>query len=208
MVEDNRIAEIIETSDSLRAAARALVNEANARGGRDNITVVIFRLEDVDEADAEPVEVTEQVTLVGERAKAEGLTADAVRAAAARARPAPRERRSARLKRWRRPLLRVAIGLAVLAVLIAAAVLAGRQVYFLGVDDGGRPALYRGLPYELPLGIDLYDERSSLPIQASAVPADRRGLLTDHDWRSQDDAASLLRDLYDDATAPATGAEE
>ena len=41
-----------------------------------------------------------------------------------------------------------------------------RQVYFVGQDDRGLVTLYRGVPYELPLGIDLYD-----PVYVSAVPA-------------------------------------
>ena len=32
-----------------------------------------------------------------------------------------------------------------------------RQVWFLGTDGAGRVALYRGLPYDLPFGIQLYD---------------------------------------------------
>ena len=38
-----------------------------------------------------------------------------------------------------------------------------RQVWFLGTDGGGRVALYRGLPYELPFGIDLYQQRYCEP---------------------------------------------
>ena len=34
-----------------------------------------------------------------------------------------------------------------------------RQVYFVGQDDRGLVTLYRGVPYELPFGIDLYDRR-------------------------------------------------
>jgi serine/threonine protein phosphatase PrpC len=46
MVPDDQVAEILRESDSLEAAGRKLVAEANASGGRDNITVVLFRLED------------------------------------------------------------------------------------------------------------------------------------------------------------------
>ncbi len=45
-----------------------------------------------------------------------------------------------------------------------------RQVYFLGMDEGGRVTLYRGLPYDLPLGVELYSEVYSIPIQAASVP--------------------------------------
>ncbi len=77
-----------------------------------------------------------------------------------------------------------------------------RQVYFLGIDEGGRVSLYRGLPYDLPLGISLYSEQSSLPVQAASVPADRRDSVTDHTLRSHDDAVDLLDDLQRAATEP------
>ena len=35
------------------------------------------------------------------------------------------------------------------------------QVYFVGTNDRGLVTLYRGVPYELPLGIDLYDGAST-----------------------------------------------
>ncbi len=44
MVRQDRIREIVAGSESLRTAADRLVAEANEMGGRDNITVVLFRL--------------------------------------------------------------------------------------------------------------------------------------------------------------------
>nr|MBA2505333.1 Stp1/IreP family PP2C-type Ser/Thr phosphatase [Thermoleophilaceae bacterium] len=50
MVGDPRIGEILRGGSSLESTARQLVDEANANGGRDNVTVVVFRLgEDVAE---------------------------------------------------------------------------------------------------------------------------------------------------------------
>ena len=65
-----------------------------------------------------------------------------------------------------------------------------RQVWFLGTDDGGRVALYRGLPYELPFGIKLYDERYASPIQTAARcrRTTRTDAVTGHDLRSRGDA--------------------
>src|SRR5205085_504735 len=50
MVSEEEIAEIIADSASLKEAAQRLVNAANKNGGKDNITVVLFRLE----SDGEP----------------------------------------------------------------------------------------------------------------------------------------------------------
>ena len=78
MLKDERIAEVIETASSLDEAAKRLVDEANEAGGRDNITVVVFRLEEADEVPAD-----EDATLVGPSAEEAGLSGERVRAAAA-----------------------------------------------------------------------------------------------------------------------------
>ena len=43
-----------------------------------------------------------------------------------------------------------------------------RHAWFLGTDDAGRVALYRGVPYELPFGVKLYSEQYSSPVQTEA----------------------------------------
>src|SRR5919197_1596480 len=48
MVREERIAEVLATSDDLDEAVSKLVDEANEAGGRDNITVVAFRLEEAE----------------------------------------------------------------------------------------------------------------------------------------------------------------
>jgi protein phosphatase len=60
MVSEDRVAEILTASGSLAAAADALIDAANRAGGRDNVTVVLFRLEDAG-ADG----LTDQQTMVG-----------------------------------------------------------------------------------------------------------------------------------------------
>jgi protein phosphatase len=47
MVPEARVGEIVRAEPDLAVAAEALIEAANAAGGRDNITVVLFRLEDV-----------------------------------------------------------------------------------------------------------------------------------------------------------------
>ncbi len=67
MVAESRLLEILTSQPRLRDAAESLLAAANQAGGRDNITVVLFRLEDVD-GDAAPVE---QATMVGAISAAE-----------------------------------------------------------------------------------------------------------------------------------------
>jgi protein phosphatase len=204
MVREDRIAATLADTASLDAAVSSLVREANEAGGRDNITVVAFRLE---EAERE-AETKEQPTLIGPAAEEAGLTAEAAGAAAdggagRPGKPVPAAGRPpAGSRKWPRRLAKALAVVAVLGALAGAAIYGLRQVYFLGTDSGGRAALYRGLPYELPLGIDLYTEIYAAPIQVSDIPAGRRESATDHTLRSHDDAADLLADLQQEAQNP------
>jgi serine/threonine protein phosphatase PrpC len=182
MVREDRIAATLADTESLDDAVSNLVREANEAGGRDNITVVAFRLEEAEV----PAEAKEAPTLIGPAAEEAGLTAGAVAEAAAAATP-PRS--------WPRRLAKSLAAVAVLAAIAGGAVYGLHHVYFLGTDPGGRAALYRGLPYDLPLGIELYSEVYAAPVQVSAIPAVRRDSATDHTLRSHDDAVDLLGDL-------------
>ena len=183
---------------------RALVDEANRAGGRDNITALAFRLEDAAAPPAEP----------------RGRDSDRQhrgRAGPDRDRGAPPRRRSGRPRAPRaargegqppRPAHappRCSLSLIVLAALAFGAWYGNRQVWFLGTDDGGRVALYRGLPYELPFGIQLYDERYADPIQTSSLPRRRQDAVSGHDLRSREDAVSLIEDIEQSAERHAQG---
>jgi protein phosphatase len=193
MVDEDRIALALGGASSMKEAVATLVDDANRAGGRDNITALAFRLEDSSAPQRRP----EGATLIGPSAEEAGLTATEVRrrAAAAAARDR-REKLSA--GRGRKRLRTTAKALALVAVLgaVAFGVWYGlRQVWFLGTDQGGRVALYRGLPYELPFGIKLYVERYSSPIQTEALPKRRRESVTGHNLRSREDAVSLIEDI-------------
>jgi serine/threonine protein phosphatase PrpC len=200
MLDDDHIARLLGRASSMDAAVRSLVDEANRAGGRDNITVIAIRLEDA----AAPAGAPEGATLIGPSAEEAGLTATEVRRRAA-AEAAQRRREDLAAKPRRRRLKTVAKILA--AVVVVAAIAFGawygnRQVWFLGSDDAGRVALYRGLPYELPLGIKLYDERYASPIQTEALAGKRRDAVTGHDLRSREDAASLLEEIEQNQGVP------
>jgi hypothetical protein len=96
------------------------------------------------------------------------------------------------------------LALALIAALAFAGVLGARQVWFVGTGDSEQLALFRGLPYELPFGIELYSEQLATDVPLQSLPAARRGVATNHELRSEDDARSLLEDLENAAvTAPA-----
>jgi PPM family protein phosphatase len=191
MVSDDEIRDILVNSKNLRNAVNRLVEAANRGGGRDNITAVAFRV-----AEADAKESEEGATLISRTAESAGLTRDRMRGATDRLRgqgpmPAPRRRRRA---------LKWAAILAVIAAAVLAAVLLVRSIYFLGTDDQGNVAVYRGLPYELPLGISLYSKQYSVPVQEGTLSEERQRAVTGHTLRGKDDATSLAQDIQNRPT--------
>ncbi|HWO83188.1 MAG TPA: Stp1/IreP family PP2C-type Ser/Thr phosphatase [Solirubrobacterales bacterium] len=199
MLDDERIARLLTRATSLQAAVRALVDEANRAGGRDNITVVAFRLEDTSApAAGNPRGGPEEgATLIGSSAEEAGLSATEVRrrAAAEAARKRREEQQGQPRRRGLRTALKVLAVVAVIAAVAFGAWFANRQIWFLGTDDSGRVALYRGAPYELPFGIDLYSERYASPVQTGSLPPKRQDAVTGHKLRSRSDAVSLIEDI-------------
>jgi serine/threonine protein phosphatase PrpC len=206
MISDEEVASILRSSDSLERKADALVLAANQSGGKDNITVVLFRL--AADVDAGP---DEQATIAG-TLKAEEVSAAAADAptptrapTALRDAPAdatvvrPPERRPAPPHRRRRrrvkTLVSVGVAVALLAGVVGGLYALSRQVYFLGTNDAGLVTLYRGVPYELPFGFDLYEEEYASGVPARAIPARRRERVLDHEWRGRADAVDLVRAL-------------
>ncbi len=186
MVSDDDIRRILIESRSLRSAVNRLVEAANRGGGRDNITAVAFRL-----ADAEAKEGEESATLISRTAEQAGMTGERMRAAGDRLRgrgpmPAPPRRR--RILGW------VVAGLAAVVV-FGGGFLVARSVYFLGTDNQGDVALYRGLPYQLPLGISLYSKQYSIPVQEGTLSEERQKAVTGHTLRGKGDATDLVDDI-------------
>jgi protein phosphatase len=195
MVREDRMREIVEDSGSLAAAAERLVAEANDAGGRDNITVVMFRLAGDDEAHGKAA-VSEE-TFVGAPTPLEADTGEVAAAAPPpepEPPPAPRAKRRRRRVTFKRLLVTLLV-LSVLAGLAVGAVAGLRQVYFVGQDDHGLVTLYRGAPYELPLGINLYDKIYVSSVPARSLSAQERRRVLDHELRSRSDAADIVRRL-------------
>jgi serine/threonine protein phosphatase PrpC len=249
MVHEPKLKPLLVEKRPLEQLGRDLIAAANAAGGRDNITVILFRLEDVAASPAagdEDGEVREHIgdvetgeydTFTGDAvteprqgvsrpaeartrlrdearrsrtgvyasdaAEAEYRASGTVALSAVRPRARPTEDAHAhappvqeRPRRRRRIFTpgRVLFAGALLG-LVVALWLATREVYFVGIDSrqGNVVTVYRGLPYDLPLGIRLYSvvQRSGVTLQS--VPESRRATFTDHQLRSRDDAENLVR---------------
>jgi hypothetical protein len=205
MVSDDELAAILGKAPSLEEAAASLVRAANQNGGKDNITVVLFRLGDgEDDEEAADQEPGAHETIAGQ------VTAEEVEAArkpepqttitsarprgmgARRPRPVPTPRRPRRL---RTTVLRTFVVLLVVGGIGTGLWALSRQVWFVGTDDAGQVALYRGVPYDLPFGVHLYTRQYQSGVPAQAIPASRRGHVLNNEWRSRGDAVDLVRQL-------------
>ena len=218
MVPEDAIASIVRGRSSLKGAAKELVQAANQAGGRDNITVVLFKLGEEGETTAEEqTRADAQATMVA----SEALRADDVRAATATGDvPEPaadatmvfgdedrRQVREAQAAGSRRPperapgraRLRRVLAAAVVVLVLGAVVVGfwagSRQFYFVGTDDRGLVSLYRGLPYELPLGVELWEREYTTGVPARLLPETRRERVLDHRLRGKGDALDLIKQV-------------
>ncbi|MEO6858061.1 MAG: Stp1/IreP family PP2C-type Ser/Thr phosphatase [Solirubrobacteraceae bacterium] len=219
MISENQVASVLREESDLDRAAERLIAEANEAGGRDNITVILFRLEEVEDV-ASPT--GEQPTMTGLPATDESAAAAAAAAAGAAtsgtmtsARPATTSGTAARVPlartqgpsrhdrngrgRRRRParLAKPVAALATVLILVfligGGGYLATRQLFFIGTNNQGIVTVYRGLPYDLPFGVRLYESFYVSGVPVKVVSAARRGEMLNHQIRSQSDAISLVR---------------
>lgn len=226
MLSEARITQILQEGPNLEQAADRLIDAANAAGGRDNITVVLFRVEDTDGDDglAQPTMVAPPPSASGGEEPqpapeeppaavpppAEGLPSSTTATAApapattrtitpaplartqGRPAPAPTPRRGAK---YAKPIAAVIATVIVLFLVGGGGYVATRQLYFIGTNSNGIVTIYRGLPYDLPAGIRLYETYYTSGVPAVTIPADRRKSLLNNHLRSQKDAVSLMRSV-------------
>ncbi len=218
MISEQLIAEVLAQSTSLPAAAQRLIDEANAAGGRDNITVVLFRAEEI--GDDPRASGLEQPTMIAPPGAAEngyalgesipapvarapgptrtqealrrGLITKKAPLARTQGRPDPEGRRLGRRGKVVAATLSVAI---VLFLFGGGGYLASRQLYFLGTNGQGTIVVFRGFPYTLPFGIPMYETFYVSGVPASLIPADRRATLLNHNLRTQQAAQNLINDV-------------
>lgn len=230
MVPDFAMQDILALDEPLSVRAKELIDAANENGGRDNITAVLFRVEDDGSepladggsrsADEDTIAGTEQAPSTEEIEAERARLRDApepdttavgkVVPAPERASPAsgslPAANAPQRPRRPARSRGRL-LGKTLLAAVIVLALVGGavygvaRSVWFLGTNSEGQVTLYRGLPYDLPLGVELYEQRYVSGVPALAIEPARRKRVLDHQLRSHDDAVDLMRAL-DRESAP------
>ena len=180
MVDDDTIRALIEEHrPDLQGAARALVEEANRRGGEDNITVVLFELaglEDTLELPGGAIVTASRDEGREEEGRAAPLPP--------RPTPAPRRRRSWRFFTGVTLLSALGVGLAVFAL---------SRAHFVGAEENGHVAVYQGVPWNLAPGIRLYRLVYESPLLAAHLSQEERRRLFDHDLVSRDTALREVR---------------
>ena len=209
MVPDDEILRIVHESSSLDRAARSLVKAANKRGGEDNVTVVLFRLdpdEPIEETLVAPVASADAAESEQEADLEDTLTdlppvAPATTVEPADAdEPAP-ERARRKPSRWKRRLLWAAVGLGFVAVLIGGALYGLSRAYFVGADSNGNVTVYQGVPFDLSDGVGLYRERYVSLLQSAQLAPEERSALFDHELLSYDQARARIA-VYEAEAVP------
>jgi PPM family protein phosphatase len=213
MVPEDRLAEVLLAHQRLRDAGEALIATANEAGGRDNITVLLLRLEELDGAgseyrsesrsqaseassNGEPAPASEQTIITRPPATppvATAATAAVIPRTPRLPSPGPsgRSRRRARLRR----VGALAVTLLILGVIGSGIYLALQSVYFIGTNSRGLVTMYQGVPYRLPGNLALYSSDYVSGVSASTLTPQRRHTLLNHSLRSEGNAASLIRSL-------------
>lgn len=221
MVGDDEIVRIIHENRTLDDAAKALVKAANRRGGEDNVTVILFTvdigtptieetaplatdgheaaddLEDTLSGLEPPTEVVAAQDTVIEPAPdsvATGWEPVGERATARPPRRAPERRRARRL-------IFALLALLAIAILVLLALWGLSNSHFVGADDGGRIAVYQGLPYDVASGISLYRARYVSDVRAAQLSQEERIELFDHDLMSYEAALERV-EPYEPTAVP------
>ena len=204
MISEEQIAATLLAHPRLHDAGEALIAAANQAGGRDNITVVLIRLEDVALAQA-PLAHQEDATMVELPAVPDGGAV--MVAARPRASPTiqrtprspgtalPQAGQDARRRLRIRHAGAMLFALVVLGVLGSAGYLALQSVYFIATNNRGLVTLFQGLPYRLPGNLTLYSSQYVSGVSASTLSAEQRHKLLSHSLRSEGDAGALIRSL-------------
>jgi serine/threonine protein phosphatase PrpC len=190
MVGEDVLAAELLAHPRLRDAGEALVRDANEAGGRDNITVLLLRLEEV--RVGESPAPAEHPTLTGVPAASPPA---AIRPRSPRRPPPPSGSTGAPRGRSLRRAAVLASVLVVLGLLASGVYLGLQSIYFVGTNSRGLITLFQGVPYQLPAGVKLYSSQYVSGVSASTLTPARRRTLLDHSLRSESNAGELIRSL-------------
>ena len=191
MVSEDEMTEILSNESDPQRAADVLVDKANEAGGEDNITVIVI---DVGADSSSAPDVAEHRSDLGERV----ITDPAADTGYHKAVEVAPEKR-----RWGR---RLVVASVVLAFLAAGGFVAAKYAidnsWFIGVDEQGTVAIYRGIPDEIA-GLSFKEVHDRSTIEIEQLPAFKRDEVEDGiKVESLEEAEATLSDLENLADDP------
>ena len=191
MIDEPQIRSILSSGGTLAQIGERLIEAANAAGGRDNITVLLVRLRELDAA-AAVHEQTSEVT--NEMALAEVVASAPSRRSRLQARR-PRAAEAKASKRRRRFGIAAIVAAALAVFAIFAFYIAIQSIYFVGTNDQGLVTIYQGLPYNLPAGVKLYSRVYVSGVPYSTLGPQSRTAVSGQHGRSENNAREFVRSL-------------
>lgn len=166
MIDPDRVRQVLVEEHDAQVAADRLVDIANEAGGEDNITVVVIDVAD-EVAEGEP----DPAAAAREQTEPEAVGAAGVR--------------------WGRALV---VAVVVLALLGGGGYAAARYFlhnsFFVGANEAGNVAIYRGIPDEIA-GLELKTEEEETDVALTDLP----------EFKREDVATGIKVDSLDDAEA-------
>ena len=176
MIDEGRVAALLDSGKECEQIARDLIRAALAGGGEDNVTAIVFRMGDED-ADQDTQRHTARMV----------LTVDPDLEDPIPARP-PRSRR--------RTVATAVLVAAVIALLAGGVYLGLRESHFVGADETtGHVVVYQGLPIDLWGGVTLYHTVYDSHVAYASLPEKERKRLFDHTLRTYGGALAVVHTL-------------
>ncbi len=192
MVDEQAVLRIVTEAPDLGAAARQLVAAANRSGGEDNVTVVLFALEEGDPADEDTFSDLELP-----------LASPAPPEPAADSPLIAEPRRSVVSPRGHGRASKVALLVALVLVLFAGvaglALWGLSRAHFVGADSTGHIVVYQGVPWNALGGLELYREIYVSQLLAVQLSPEERAQLFDHSLVSETKARARIAPFEEEA---------
>lgn len=191
MLDDSSIRQIVMEESDPNDAVRRLVDEANAAGGEDNITVILLDAVSDDHRAPAPAPPPPAAAIAGPR---EETAPDGSRPAQIVAEPERPPRRGVRRAIW------TLVGLATVgALLFGAARWTLNNSWYVGLNEDGFVTIYQGIPDEIA-GLTLDEEASATDIHVDDLPEFRRndvrtGIKVDSEAEARETVDNLEREV-------------